>query len=456
MQRLERSGLVGTRIALLKSEAAMEPGVFGIKRPVLVWPSEISDRLDDAHLEAILAHEVCHVRRQDNLAALMHMLVEAIFWFYPLVWWLGSQLVAEREHACDEQVLESGSERQVYAESILKICEFCVGSPLTCVAGVTGADLKRRIARIMSEQMVRRLGFGRKLLLSTGLLAALAIPVVFGFMHAPQIRAAAAAQEAVSNGAATPWQLTSFGPSTVVPEKTGGLKKVGIKFGPDGLSGMNISAHMLIEDAYGVHDNQIEAEPSWASTDGWDFEAKGPVAMPSGGKPILGNNEARTAMMQTLLADKFKLAVHRETRQLPVYQLVLDPNGSKLTETKAGDLVPESFAIKDPAGHPMPSAFKSSPGEMLAHAVATSDLAGALSQRLATNVLDNTGLQGRYDFRMTWTPDRSGLPANAPEWTETAGPSLMEALRGQLGLQLKADTTPMEVIVIDHIEKPTN
>jgi beta-lactamase regulating signal transducer with metallopeptidase domain len=76
----------------------------------------------------------------------MHMVLASIFWFYPLVWWLGKRLVEERERACDEGVLELGSARHVYAESILKTCTFGAGSRLACISGVTGADLKRRIA----------------------------------------------------------------------------------------------------------------------------------------------------------------------------------------------------------------------------------------------------------------------------------------------------------------------
>ena len=189
LRRLERLGGIRKPIELLLSPASLEPGIFGIVKPVLVWPKGISEHLDDAHLEAILAHEVWHVRRRDNLAAAIHMVVEAIFWFHPLVWWLGARLVEERERACDEEVLELGSERQVYAESILKTCEFCVESPLACVSGVTGADLKKRIVRIMTERMANKLSFGRKLLLAAIGIAAVAGPVVFGLVNAPQIRA---------------------------------------------------------------------------------------------------------------------------------------------------------------------------------------------------------------------------------------------------------------------------
>ena len=130
----------------------MEPGVFGIARPVLAWPAGISQRLNDAQLEAVLAHEVCHLRRRDNLTAALHMLVEAVFWFNPLVWWVGARLVEERERACDEQVLLLCAEPQAYAESILKVCEFCVQAPLECVAGVTGVHYRNNPELYLPEK----------------------------------------------------------------------------------------------------------------------------------------------------------------------------------------------------------------------------------------------------------------------------------------------------------------
>jgi bla regulator protein BlaR1 len=138
------------------------------------------------------------------------MVVEAMFWFHPLVWWLGGRLVEERERACDEEVLEFGSERQIYAESILKVCEFCVGSPLACVSGVTGADLKERIVQLMTKNVVRKLDFSRKLMLSLAGLIAVAVPVGFGVLHATPSRA-----EAVAASGANPYnyRVTKFVPS---------------------------------------------------------------------------------------------------------------------------------------------------------------------------------------------------------------------------------------------------
>ena len=92
-------------IAAMSSPARLEPGVFGIFRPVLLLPEGITERLTPAQLEAVIEHELCHLRRRDNLTATIHMVVEAVFWFHPLVWWIRERLVEERERACDEEVL---------------------------------------------------------------------------------------------------------------------------------------------------------------------------------------------------------------------------------------------------------------------------------------------------------------------------------------------------------------
>lgn len=173
---------------VLSCASLAEPGVFGI-RPVLLLPKAIEERLTQSELAAILAHEQCHARRRDNLGAALHMAVETLFWFYPLVWWIERQLVRERERACDEEVLRSGSDPETYAEGILKACRFYLESSLVCAAGITGADLKRRIEEIMTRRAVVGLGFGKKLLLTSAACAALAVPVVLGIIGAPPIRA---------------------------------------------------------------------------------------------------------------------------------------------------------------------------------------------------------------------------------------------------------------------------
>ena len=105
LRRMQRIAGIRRPIAILLTPASWEPGIFGIVSPVLLWPQGISSHFDDANLEAVLSHEVWHVRRRDNLAAALHMLVQAAFWFHPLIWWLGARLIRERERACDEMVL---------------------------------------------------------------------------------------------------------------------------------------------------------------------------------------------------------------------------------------------------------------------------------------------------------------------------------------------------------------
>ncbi len=129
----------------------MEPGILGVFRPALLWPERLSEKLEDEHIEAIMAHELEHVRRRDNLTAMLHMVVEALFWFHPMVWWIERRMVEERERACDEAVVQMGGSAEAYAESLLKACRFCLESPMVCMAGITGADLKMRIQSIMTE-----------------------------------------------------------------------------------------------------------------------------------------------------------------------------------------------------------------------------------------------------------------------------------------------------------------
>jgi hypothetical protein len=108
-------------------------------------------------------------------------LVEALFWFHPLVWWLGARLEEERERACDEEVVRLGGEPQVYAESILKVVEFYLASPVACAAGVTGGELKKRIEGIMSNPFTRKLSYGKKILLAVAAMVAVAGPIAIGF-----------------------------------------------------------------------------------------------------------------------------------------------------------------------------------------------------------------------------------------------------------------------------------
>ena len=184
LRGIERRLDMTWRITVLHSSDLMEPGIVGIVRPALLWPRQLSERLADEHIEAILTHELMHVRRHDNLTAAIHMLVEALFWFHPTVWWIEREMVKEREHACDEAVVELGCKPGTYAEGLLTACRFCVESSLVCVSGISGADLRKRIVGIMSTRAARRVAFGSRVLLAVATITEITAPIVFGQIDA--------------------------------------------------------------------------------------------------------------------------------------------------------------------------------------------------------------------------------------------------------------------------------
>lgn len=182
-------------VPVRSSTSQLEPAVVGILRPVLLLPKGIEQRLTPEQMSTVLAHERCHVAWRDNLAAALHMLVEALFWFHPLIWWLSTRLVDERERACDEQVLADGHAPESYAEGILRVCELYLESRLTCVAGVSGGNLRHRIEDIMGNRLIERLSGVRKLVITVAASATIAAPVAVGVLSSPHARAQARAAD---------------------------------------------------------------------------------------------------------------------------------------------------------------------------------------------------------------------------------------------------------------------
>lgn len=464
LRRLATMGGLRKGVQVLLSRASIEPGIFGIARPVLLWPESLSQRLDDAHLEAILAHELWHVRQRDNLVAVIHMSVEAIFWFHPLVWWLGARLVEERERACDEKVLEIGNDRQVYAESILKICEFCMESPLACVSGVTGADLKKRIVYIMTTNVSRKLDFGRKLLLFAAGLLAVIVPVAFGLVR-PTTNWAKSQALALGTAPAAP-----MFESAMIRPNNGKSFESWIIWKAGRLMVTNLTLQKLIQQAYSVQTDRISGGPAWLDSQGYDIDAKvgeSVIAELHELSPSQRFTEQKR-MLQALLADRFKLAFHREAKEVSVYALTTGKNGPELQQAKPGDTYPNGF--KDDHDRPIGAGIflPRGPCKLLGQGVPIADLVGALSERLGRTVVDETGLKGNYDFTLDCfaplrTPESepsilSAVPEHAEALTkvhaiETA--SIVEAVSEQLGLELNLQTVPLEILVIDNAREIT-
>ena len=427
-------------IEVMSSSMCLEPGVFGVFRPVLLLPEGITSRLTPPQLMTILAHEFCHVRRRDNLTAAVHMAVEALFWFHPLVWWIGAQLVEERERACDEEVLRLGSEPEVYAAGILNVCKFYLESPLACASGVTGSDLKKRIEAIMTNRILLKMTFGRKLALSAAGIAAVAGPIGIGIVNTPRSHA----QSQATGATPLVFEVASIKPSD--PDSRG----MRFHHTPgNGLSATGVTLKTLIEFAYDVQDFQISGGPRWFRTDRYDILAK--PERPEKSTDFHKATDAQRKQLserlrertRALLVERFQLSIHRETEERPVYMLVLAKNGHKLQEpTEEDNGISRNF------------------GQITANAVAIQLLAKVLSSTIGRPVLDRTGLDGKYKFKLEWTEDRSPIgkgdeiptDANPPD---PSGPSIFSAIQQQLGLKLESQKGPVEIIVIDRAEKPS-
>ena len=433
-------------IRLAISSASFEPGVFGIFRPVMLLPEGIADRLDDTQLEAIFAHELCHARSHDNLAAAFHMAIQAIFWFHPLVWWLGSRLVDERERACDEEVLRLGNPPQVYAEGILKVCKFYVESPLVCVAGVTGSNLKKRIEGIMTHRMATQLDAGRKLLLAALGVAAIAGPLVVGLLNPPRSRA----QTPSGTSSSKTYEAASIKPGD--PNE----RRAQIMMAPGGRVNIkNLPVRNLIMMAYQLRDFQVTGGPDWMRTDRYDIVAK---ADDENITP-----EQNREMMQNLLKDRFKLVFHNETKELPVYNLVIGKNGPKLRETPESELPPPppgNGGARGPLGGR--ASIRIERGTINGQGMSMDLLANQLANNLGRSVINMTGLTKGYDIKLEWTPDvgqggalqRDGGADSAPTTAES-GPTIFTALQEQLGLKLESAKGPVVIYIIDSLQRPS-
>jgi len=178
--RAARPLAISAPLQVLTASAPIEPGLIGIFRPVLMLPEGIQARLSPQEIDAILAHELCHFRRRDNLTAAIHMLVESLFWFHPLVWWLGRRLMNERERACDEAVLAAGHDPRVFAEGILNVCRFYMRAPQASASALSGANLRMRIETILANRPTRRLGVMQKFGLSVIAALSLSLLVLTG------------------------------------------------------------------------------------------------------------------------------------------------------------------------------------------------------------------------------------------------------------------------------------
>jgi uncharacterized protein (TIGR03435 family) len=214
----------------------------------------------------------------------------------------------------------------------------------------------------------------------------------------------------------------------------------------DEFTATNITLQMLIKDAYRVEDDQISGAPKWLNSEKYDIDAKWDKSIVDALKELSQDQMIleRRRILQDLLADRFKLTLHRETQHLPVYELVVAQNGPKLQDAKPGDTYPDG--IKGPDGAAAgPGVMRFRGGQLTGQRVPVALLVRELSRELGGSgsiITDKTGLIGNYDFTLQWTPEESQAP-------------MFTAIQEQLGLKLESQNGPGEFLVIDHVEKPS-
>jgi bla regulator protein blaR1 len=417
---------LGLPIRAISSPSFLEPGIFGVLRPVLLLPDGVFDHLTPEQWKSVVAHELCHVRHRDNFIGLLQMFVEAVFWFHPVVWWIGGQILQERESACDEEVLRLGNEPRTYAQGILKICELYLESPVSCLTGVSGSNLRKRIEAITAHLVVQRPSWGKKLVITAAGASAVMVPVAIGVMNAPYVKAQVP----------LPIAITAPGPqfdvASVKPNKSQtGVDRIRNANGAFLLE--NVSLKRIIGMAYGVDEGRdyLFFGPRWLEDENFDIEARYP--------PGTSENDV-LRMLQGLLSERFHLQVHRDSKVFSAYALVTSKGGTKIRAKTLG-----------PNERPVPKR-RTLPGQFSASSITLAMFADSLSQpafQLDRPVVDFTGLAGYFDITLEWMPvSAADTPTNGAD-----AASIFTALEEQLGLKLEARKIPLSVLVIDSVDR---
>ncbi len=419
-------------VRLLVSALAEVPTVVGWLRPVVLVPVGALSGLPPEHLEALLLHELAHIRRHDYLVNILQSVAEALLFYHPAIWWVSGHMRAERELCCDDVAVSVSGDAITYARALAQL-ESYRPAHLNAAVAANGGSLSNRIARLLGQSRPSvRTGLGPGVLAVAILLMAAAYGL-FG-----------------QSGARPAFEAASIKPSAA--SEQGG----GVRAHPGGrLSTQNAPLMILIQTAYSVQRFQIVGGPGWTNSDGYDIEAKPAVKT---------NRKEMWLMLQSLLADRFKLTLHREMREQPVYVLTAAKSGLKLPPPKEGACIPNP-----PDEQPAPLGtdqvycggfhvqIQSTGGQRLEGIkLSMTEFSKDLARVVGRPVLDKTGFGGEFDVRVEFAPNAPATDFDAvtPK-TDPNLPNIFTALQEQLGLKLAPAKGPVEVLVIDHVERPT-
>jgi uncharacterized protein (TIGR03435 family) len=440
-------------VPLLVSALVQVPTVVGWLRPMVLVPVGAVGGLPVEYLEALLLHELAHIRRHDYLVNMLQSVAEALLFYHPAVWWVSGHIRAERELCCDDVAVLVSGNALTYARALAQL-ESYRPSHHSAALAANGGSLADRIARLLGQSRPAiRTGLG-PVVVTIAVLLATAAYGLFGQSGArPSFEVATIKRNASAQDAAT--------------------GRRGVAYKPGGrIIAKNAPLRLLIQFAYAAHDSpyqghsdplgasQVLGGPAWIDSEGYDIEAK----------PETNTDQMHAwLMLQTLLADRFRLVLHRETRELPVYNLTAKKSGLKLPPAK--DITCLSFP---PGTTPQPMPGTSDCGYAPLFLSSTelriegkklhmTDLVRDLARALGQPVLDKTGFAGEFDIDLNYTDEDmmkspgSAAPDDAGGNRLPAGPniSLLFAAMDQLGLKLQPAKGPVEVLVVGHAERPT-
>jgi bla regulator protein BlaR1 len=284
------------------TDAAIEPAVARVFRPVVLLPSALLGRLSAEQLGAVLAHERQHIERRDNLTAHLHRLVQTLFWFHPLVWWIGRQMLEEREQACDEAVLEHGHDAKQYAEGILAVCRHCHEmSHAHSTSSALSGDLTRRIRAIIRHAPPVSVGFCKAFALSACTLVLGLAPLYAGALDDAERRHARLASDL---------RVLEAAQIDISPAAAGMGWRYGLFAEERRVLILNSTLRELVALSYGVDRNDVDGG-AWLDTTRYDIQVtlQDPVSDPERFDP-----SALSGVVNKLLASRFDLQIHVNQR----------------------------------------------------------------------------------------------------------------------------------------------
>jgi uncharacterized protein (TIGR03435 family) len=280
---------------------------------------------------------------------------------------------------------------------------------------------------------MRTLDFSGRVLLAAVLYATVAVGGA---------SAQASAQGAVVSGEA---KQPAYDVVSIKPNKSGS-DSMGINGSLGNFIATNVTLKDMLINAYDVKEYLITGVTGWAESAHFDINAKVLDVDMTALKKL--NREQRDAMLQQFLVERFKLKVHKQTEMLPVYEMVVAKGGLKMKEVEPAGPDPDADKSKKFKGMGR-GGMQVSNTQMFAHDIPLASLAYSLSYQVERTVVDKTGLTGKYDIALMWSLE------DAPAASDSSAPSIFTALQEQLGLKLQSAKGPVETLVVDHVEMPT-